>query len=151
MSATTVEKPIEILMVEDNAGDVDLAREAMENGKIRNTLSVVSDGVEAMAFLHRTGKYAKSPRPDLILLDLNLPKKDGREVLAEIKSDDDLKRIPVVILTTSQAEVDILSSYNLHANCYITKPIDLPQFLRVVKAIEDFWLTIVRLPPKETK
>jgi CheY-like chemotaxis protein len=108
---------------------------------------VVGDGEEAMAFLRRTGKHTGAPRPDLILLDLNLPKKDGREVLAEIKADEDLKRIPVVILTTSQAEEDILRSYNLHANCYIMKPIDLHQFIRVVKAIEDFWLTIVRLPP----
>ena len=147
MSATTFGKPVEILLVEDNPGDVDLTMEALENSKIRNTVSVAGDGEEAMAFLRRTGKHAGAPRPDLILLDLNLPKKDGREVLAEIKSDDELKRIPVVIITTSQAEEDILRSYNLHANCYITKPIDLHQFLHVVKAIEDFWLTIVRLPP----
>jgi len=141
-------KSIEILLVEDNPGDVDLAREALANNKVRNNLSVVGDGEAALACLRRQGKYANAPRPDLILLDLNLPKKDGREVLAEIKADDDLKRIPVVILTTSQAEEDILKSYNLHANCYITKPIDLIQFLKVVQAIEDFWLTIVRLPPK---
>ena len=147
MSASTFGKPVEILLVEDNPGDVDLTMEALENSKIRNTVSVAGDGEEAMAFLRRTGKHAGAPRPDLILLDLNLPKKDGREVLAEIKSDDELKRIPVVIITTSQAEEDILSSYNLHANCYITKPIDLHQFIHVVKAIEDFWLTIVRLPP----
>ncbi len=147
MSATTFGKPVEILLVEDNPGDVDLTMEALENSKIRNTVSVAGDGEEAMAFLRRTGKHAGAPRPDLILLDLNLPKKDGREVLAEIKSDDELKRIPVVIITTSQAEEDILRSYNLHANCYITKPIDLHQFIHVVKAIEDFWLTIVRLPP----
>ena len=147
MSATTFGKPVEILLVEDNPGDVDLTMEALENSKIRNTVSVAGDGEEAMAFLRRTGKHTAAPRPDLILLDLNLPKKDGREVLAEIKADEDLKRIPVVILTTSQAEEDILRSYNLHANCYITKPIDLHQFLHVVKAIEDFWLTIVRLPP----
>jgi len=143
--------PIEILLVEDNPGDADLAREALENSKIRNTLSVVGDGEEALAFLHRRGKYAAAPRPDLILLDLNLPRKSGREVLAEIKSDDYLKRIPVVVLTVSKDEEDILASYNLHANCFITKPIDLHQFLRVVRAIEDFWLTIVKLPPNGAK
>ena len=151
MSATTFGKPVDILLVEDTPGDVDLTREALENSKIRNTLNVAVDGEEAMAFLRGTGKHAGAPRPDLILLDLNLPKKDGREVLAEIKADEDLKRIPVVILTTSQAEEDIFRSYNLHANCYITKPIDLHQFIRVVKAIEDFWLTIVSLPPKGVK
>jgi chemotaxis family two-component system response regulator Rcp1 len=134
--------------VEDNPGDADLAREALEGSKIRNMLSVVCDGEMAMAYLRQSGKFAEASRPDLILLDLNLPRKDGREVLAEIKADDDLKRIPVVILTTSKEEEDILKSYNLHANCYITKPIDLHQFLRVVKSIEDFWLTIVTLPPK---
>jgi chemotaxis family two-component system response regulator Rcp1 len=149
MSAESYLKPIEILLVEDNPGDADLAREALESTKIRNTLSVVSDGEEAMAFLCHTGKHAGASRPDLILLDLNLPKKDGREVLAEIKSNDDFKRIPVVILTTSKAEEDILKTYNLHANCYITKPIDLNQFISVVKAVEDFWLTIVKLPPRE--
>ncbi len=143
--------PIEILLVEDNPGDVDLAREALENSKIRNTLSVVGDGVEAHGLSSSQGKYAAAPRPDLILLDLNLPKKNGREVLAEIKSDEDLKRIPVVILTASKDEEDILKSYNLHANCYITKPIDLHQFVRVVRAIEDFWLTIVKLPPNGAK
>ena len=147
MGAKTFGKPVEILLVEDNPGDVELTLEALENSKIRNTLHVVSDGEEAMAFLKGTGKHAGSSRPDLILLDLNLPRKDGREVLAEIKADEDLKRIPVVILTTSQAEEDIIRSYNLHANCYITKPIDLHQFIRVIKAIEDFWLTIVMLPP----
>jgi two-component system, chemotaxis family, response regulator Rcp1 len=141
-------QPIEILLVEDNPGDVELAREALETGKVRNTLHVVSDGEAAMAFLRRTGKYAGVPRPDLILLDLNLPRKDGREVLAEIKSDPDLKRIPVVVLTTSKAEEDILKSYNLHANCFVTKPIELNQFIKVVQAIEDFWLAIVKLPPK---
>jgi two-component system response regulator len=140
-------RPIEILLVEDNPGDADLAREALEGSKLHNALHVVGDGVEAMDFLWRKGKRADAPRPDLILLDLNLPRKDGREVLAEIKSDADLKRIPVVILTTSKDEEDILKSYNLHANCYITKPIDLSQFLKVVKSIEDFWLTIVKLPP----
>jgi chemotaxis family two-component system response regulator Rcp1 len=141
-------KPIEILLIEDSPGDVDLAREALEDTKIRNTLHVVSDGEEAMAFLHHRGKYADAPRPGLILLDLNLPRKDGREVLKEIKSNDNLKRIPVVILTISSEEEDVLRSYNLHANCYITKPIDLQQFLKVVKSIEEFWLTIVRLPNK---
>ena len=140
-------RPIEILLVEDNPGDADLAREALENGKLLNNLYVVEDGEKAMAFLKNEGQYAALPRPDLVLLDLNLPRKDGREVLAEIKADDDLKRIPVVILTTSAAEEDILRSYNLHANCYVTKPIDLNQFLKVVKSIEDFWLSIVALPP----
>ena len=143
-------KIIEILLVEDNPGDVDLAREALQNGKVRNTLHVVGDGELAMDFLRRQGPYAGVPRPDLILLDLNMPKKDGREVLAEVKADPDLKRIPVVILTTSRAEEDILKTYNLHANCFITKPIDLHQFIKVVQAIENFWFTIVKLPPKET-
>jgi two-component system, chemotaxis family, response regulator Rcp1 len=140
-------KPIEILLVEDNPGDADLAREALETSKLHNHLHVVDDGEKVMAFLRRQDPYAHAVRPDLILLDLNLPKKDGREVLAEIKSDDSLKRIPVVILTTSSAEEDILKSYNLHANCYITKPIDLSQFLHVVRSIENFWLSIVVLPP----
>jgi CheY-like chemotaxis protein len=148
MSATLFGKPVEILLVEDNPGDVDLTQEALENSKIRNTLSVAVDGEEAMDFLRRRGKFEAAPRPDLILLDLNMPKKDGREVLAEIKADDDLRRIPVVIMTSSDEEKDVFESYNLHANCYITKPIDLHQFLHVVKAIEDFWLTIVSLPPK---
>ena len=139
-------KPIVILLVEDSVGDVDLTREALGGYKIKNELNVVGDGEEAMAYLHKTGKYVKAPRPDIILLDLNLPKKDGREVLAEIKADDDLKRIPVVILTTSQAEEDILKSYDLNCNCYITKPIDLHRFMNVIKAIEHFWLTIVSLP-----
>lgn len=139
--------PVEILLVEDNPGDADLAREAMEDSKIRNNLHVVCDGEEAMAFVRRSGRYEEAPRPDLILLDLNLPRKSGREVLAEIKADEDLKRIPVVILTASKDEEDILRSYSLHANCYITKPIDLHQFVRVVRAIEDFWLAIVKLPP----
>jgi two-component system, chemotaxis family, response regulator Rcp1 len=139
-------KPIDILLVEDSDGDARLAFEAMKDSKIRNTLHRVADGEEAMDFLHRKGRHANAPRPDLILLDLNLPKKDGREVLAEVKVDDDLKRIPIVILTVSKDEVDILKSYNLHANCYITKPIDLEQFMKVVKSIEDFWLTIVKLP-----
>lgn len=137
---------IDILLVEDNAGDARLAREAMRDSRIRNVLHHVTDGEEALAFLRRRGAHAGAPRPDLVLLDLNLPKKDGREVLAEIKADDDLKRIPVVILTASSADEDILKAYNLHANCYITKPIDLGQFLKVVRSIEDFWLSIVKLP-----
>jgi CheY-like chemotaxis protein len=151
MAETRVGKPIVILLVEDNPGDVDLARAAMEDSKVRNILHAVGDGEEAMLFLRRKGKYTEAPRPDLVLLDLNLPKKDGREVLAEIKSDPDLMRIPVVILTISKDEEDILRSYNLHANCFITKPIDLNQFVKVVKAIEDFWLTIVKLPPNGSK
>ena len=144
-------RPIDILLVEDNPGDIDLAREALELNKLYNSLYVVQDGVAAMDFLRKTGKYNKSPRPDLIILDLNLPKKDGRQVLAEIKEDEDLKRIPVVVLTSSQAEEDILKTYNLHANCYITKPIDFHQFLHVVQSIEDFWLSIVVLPNGEKK
>jgi two-component system, chemotaxis family, response regulator Rcp1 len=140
-------KPIQILLVEDNPGDVRLAVEALRDAKVRNQLHVVQDGVEAMSLLRREGQYAGIPRPDLILLDLNLPRKDGREVLAEIKYDTDLKRIPVVILTSSAAEQDILQAYNLYANCYITKPLDLEQFLRVIRSIEDFWLAVVNLPP----
>jgi CheY-like chemotaxis protein len=143
-------KPIEILLVEDNPGDVRLTMEALKEGKVRNNLNVVTDGVEALAFLRRHGKYGDAPQPDLILLDLNLPKKDGREVLGEIKLDEALKRIPVVVLTTSRAEEDILRSYNLHANCYITKPVDLERFFTVVKSIEDFWLTVVKLPTDRT-
>jgi two-component system, chemotaxis family, response regulator Rcp1 len=137
---------IEILLVEDNPGDVRLTREALKDGKIINNLHVAQDGVEALAFLRREGKYHNAVRPELILLDLNLPKKDGREVLAEIKADMALKRIPVVILTSSTAEQDIVKSYNLHANCYVTKPVDLDQFINVVKCIEHFWLTVVKLP-----
>jgi CheY-like chemotaxis protein len=139
-------KVVDILLVEDNEGDARLAMEAMRDSKIRNNMHHISDGEEAIAFLRKEGKYSKVPRPDLILLDLNLPKKDGRQVLAEIKNDDELKRIPVVILTVSSAEEDILKTYNLHANCYITKPIDLSQFMKVVRSVEDFWLTIVKLP-----
>jgi chemotaxis family two-component system response regulator Rcp1 len=139
-------RPIEILLVEDNPGDIDLTREALGMGKLHNSLHVVQDGVAAMDYLRKAGKYAASPRPDLIILDLNLPKKDGRQVLAEIKIDEDLKRIPVIILTTSKAEEDILKTYNLHANCFITKPIGLDQFLHVVRSIEAFWLSIVVLP-----
>jgi CheY-like chemotaxis protein len=137
---------IEILLVEDNPGDARLAKEALKDAKVRNNLHWVEDGVEAIAFLRREGKYADAPRTDVILLDLNLPKKDGREVLAEVKEDGDLRRIPVVILTVSDAEEDIIKTYNLHANCYIRKPLDLDRFIEVVKAIEEFWLTIVRLP-----
>ena len=139
-------RPIEILLVEDNPGDARLTREALRDGTVQNNLSVVDDGVEALAFLRREGAYQESPRPDLILLDLNLPRKDGRQVLAEIKADPDLKMIPVVILTTSTAEEDVLNSYDLHANAYVKKPVDLSQFLRVVEAIEEFWLTLVTFP-----
>ena len=142
-------KPIIILLVEDNPGDAELAREALDYDKMNNELHVVDDGEKAMEFLHREGSYADAPRPDLILLDLNLPKKDGRQVLAEIKSDNNLKRIPVVILTTSKSEADVIKTYDLHANCYITKPIDLNQFLHVVRSIEEFWMSIVVLPPRE--
>ncbi len=143
---TAVGRPAEVLLVEDSPGDVRLTREALKEGKVRNNLSVVSDGVEAMAFLRREGRYADAPRPDIVLLDLNMPRKDGREVLAEMKSDEQLKRIPVVVLTTSEAEQDILRTYDLHANCYLTKPVDLEQFISIVKSVEDFWLTIVQLP-----
>jgi chemotaxis family two-component system response regulator Rcp1 len=138
--------PIEILLVEDSPGDVLLTREALRDAKIRLNLQVAADGEEAMALLRREGKYAAAPRPDLVLLDLNLPKKDGREVLQEIKADANLAIIPVVILTTSASEVDILRSYQLHANCFVTKPVDLEQFLIVVKSIDNFWLTVVKLP-----
>ena len=141
-------RPIEILMVEDNPGDVRLTVEALKEGKVRNNFHTAEDGEEALAYLRQEGRYAGAPRPDLVLLDLNLPKKSGREVLAEIKEDPDLRRIPVVILTVSQAEQDIVKSYNLHANCYISKPVDLEQFLEVVKSIENFWLTVVKLPPR---
>jgi two-component system, chemotaxis family, response regulator Rcp1 len=140
--------PIDILLVEDSPSDIDLTREALEDARVRNNLSVVTDGVEALAFVRREGKYVDAPHPDLILLDLNLPKKDGREVLAEIKSDPNLRRIPVVVLTTSEAEQDIVESYNLHANCYVRKPVDLDAFLEVVRSIDTFWLAIVKLPPE---
>ena len=139
--------PVEILLVEDNPGDERLTREALKEGKVYNNLHWVKDGVEAMEFLYRRGKYRDAPRPDIILLDLNLPKKDGREVLQEIKADDALKRIPVVVLTTSKAEEDVLKTYNLHANCYVTKPVDLEKFIVVVRSIDIFWLTVVTLPP----
>jgi len=142
-------RPVEILLVEDNPGDVDLAREGFEDGKIRNNLHVVGDGEQAMAFLRREGLYAELPRPDLILLDLNLPRMDGREVLAAIKGDEELKSIPVVVLTSSQDEADVLASYQLQANCYVSKPINFGEFVKVVKAIENFWFSIVTLPPGE--
>ncbi|RLC93534.1 MAG: hypothetical protein DRI39_02595, partial [Chloroflexi bacterium] len=139
-------KPVEVLLVEDNPGDVRLTKEALKDGKVCNNLHVVEDGVEALAYLRREGKYQDAPRPDLILLDLNLPRKDGRDVLAEVKNDQRLKRIPVVVLTTSKAEEDVLKAYDLHVNCYITKPVDLDQFMNLVRAIEDFWLAMVKLP-----
>jgi len=139
-------KPIDILLVEDNAGDARLTLEALKEFKVSNQVNIVRDGVEALAYLRCQGEFAGASRPDIILLDLNLPRMDGRQVLAEIKDDPDLKRIPVVVLTTSQAEQDILRAYDLHANCFITKPADLEQFLAVVRSIEDFWLTIVKLP-----
>lgn len=139
---------IEILLVEDNPGDIRLTQEALKTGHLANNLRVVRDGVEALAFLRRRGRHADAPRPDIILLDLNLPRKDGREVLEEIKEDDDLKRIPVVVLTTSDDETDIVTSYNLHANCYITKPVDMNRFVDIVKTIESFWFRIVKLPTR---
>ncbi|MCA9971271.1 MAG: response regulator [Anaerolineales bacterium] len=138
-----------ILLVEDNPGDVRLTQEALKEGKVLNELHVAKDGVEALDFLFRRGAHADAPRPDVILLDLNLPKMNGHEVLAEIKADPRLKPIPVVILTTSSAEDDIVRTYNLHANCYITKPVDLEQFITVVQSVEDFWFTIVKLPPDQ--
>ena len=141
-------KLIEILLVEDNPGDVRLTLEAFREGKVRNKINVVNDGIDALAYLRKEGKYADVSRPDVILLDLNLPRKDGREVLEEIKKDPNLSRIPVVILTTSQAEQDVLQTYNLHANCYITKPVDLEQFTTVVKSIDTFWFNVVKLPPE---
>lgn len=140
--------PIEILLVEDNPGDVRLTKEALKEDKIINNLHLAKDGIEAISFLRREGEYANAVRPDLILLDLNLPKKDGREVLTEIKKDEGLRRIPVVVLTTSRAEEDIIRTYDCHANCYITKPVDFEQFINVIKSIEDFWLSVVKLPHK---
>ena len=139
--------PVEILLVEDNPGDVRLTREALREGKVYNNLHWAKDGVEALEFLRREGRHADAPRPDIILLDLNLPKKDGREVLSAIKNDERFKQIPVVVLTTSEAEEDVLRSYELHANCYITKPVDLDKFIMVVQSIDRFWLTVVTLPP----
>jgi two-component system, chemotaxis family, response regulator Rcp1 len=147
MNHSELGRPIEILLVEDNPGDAELTAEALRHGKVYNQMHVVEDGEAALAFLRRQEQYASVPRPDVILLDLNLPRKDGREVLAEIKADEELKQIPVIILTTSEAEEDILRAYNLAVNCYITKPVDLDQFIKVVKAIEDFWFTVVKLPP----
>ena len=141
-------QPIEILLVEDNPGDARLTIEAMREAKVRNRIHVVEDGVEAMEFLRRQGRFGDAPRPDLILLDLNLPRKDGREVLAEVKADPDLKRIPIVVLTTSRAEEDVLRAYNLHANCYVTKPVDLEQFMKIVSQIDEFWVKVVTLPRK---
>jgi two-component system, chemotaxis family, response regulator Rcp1 len=139
-------EPVEILLVEDNLGDIRLTELAFNDTKLKNNLNIVRDGVEAMAYLRRQGEFSKAARPDIILLDLNLPRKDGREVLEEIKSDENLRRIPVVVLTTSDDEKDILTSYNLHANCYITKPVDLMRFIQIVKSIEGFWFQIVKLP-----
>jgi len=142
-------KPIEILLVEDSPSDAALTREALEAGKITNNLNHVVNGVAAMEYLRRQGKFAKAPRPDLIMLDLNLPRKDGREVLEELKNDPSLKIIPVIVLTTSRSDQDILRSYELNANCYITKPVDFQHFIEVVKSIENFWLSVVTLPPKD--
>jgi len=139
-------KPIEILLVEDNPGDVRLTMEALKEGKLRNNMNVVGDGEVALSYLRREAGYEDAVRPDLVLLDLNLPRKDGREVLADMKADPNLRRIPVVVLTTSEAEEDILKTYNLHANCYITKPVDLDQFINVVRSIESFWFSVVTLP-----
>ena len=142
-------RPVDILLVEDNPGDVRLTKEALKDAKVLNEIYVAKDGIEAMKFLHREGQFSKVPLPDLILLDLNLPKKDGREVLAEVKQDQTLKHIPVVVLTTSKADEDIVKTYNLHANAYITKPVDLNRFVEIMHALEEFWFTIVKLPPKE--
>ncbi len=139
-------KPMSILLVEDNPADARLTVEAFKEGKVSNKLTIVEDGVEAIAYLRQEGGYAAAPRPDIILLDLNLPRKDGREVLAEIKADPDLRRIPAIILTTSRDEQDIIATYNLNANCYITKPVDLDEFMKAIRSIENFWLTIVKLP-----
>ena len=149
MNDATLSSSIQILMVEDNPDDVELTTEALHDAKICHQLHVVSDGADALSFLRKEGPYANAPRPDLILLDLNLPRKDGRQVLAEIKADERLRLIPVVVLTTSQADEDILRAYRLNANCYVTKPVDFDQFMKVVKAINEFWLTVVRLPPEE--
>ena len=146
MAGRGLERPIEILHVEDSPDDVELTQEGLREGRVRHHLTSVPDGVEALAFLRKQGKYADAPEPDIILLDLNMPRKDGREVLAEIKTDDKLKHIPVVVLTTSQAEQDIMKSYQLHANCYITKPVDLDEFFSVIDSLELFWLTVAKLP-----
>lgn len=141
-------RPIEILLVEDNPGDVRLTQEVLKEGRVLNNMCVVYDGEEALQFLRREGRYQRASRPDLILLDLNLPKKDGREVLKEIKKDSELRKIPVVVLTTSRADTDVCRAYRLNCNCYVTKPVDLEQFIQVVKSIEDFWFTAVTLPPR---
>ena len=148
MNESDIIKPVEIFLVEDSQGDIDLIREVLEESKLKNTLTVAVDGEEALNYLKKKGKYANATRPDLVILDLNLPRKDGREVLDDMKSSPDLKSIPVVIMTTSREEEDVIKMYNLHANCYITKPIDFLQFIKVVRSIEDFWFTIVRLPSK---
>jgi two-component system, chemotaxis family, response regulator Rcp1 len=147
MSSQAFSRPVEILLVEDNPGDVRLTKEALKEGKVRNNLFVVEDGVKALSYLRREPPYTEATRPDLVLLDLNLPRKSGREVLEELKQDPQLRNIPVVVLTSSQAEQDIVRAYDLHANCYVTKPVDLDQFITVVKSIEDFWFSIVKLPP----
>jgi len=139
-------RPIEVLLVEDDEGDVVMTREALEEGKVLNRLHVAADGVEAIEYLRREGEHAEAPRPDLILLDLNLPRRDGRQVLAEVKGDEDLRRIPVVVLTTSEAEEDILRSYDLHANAYVTKPVDFERFVQVIQQIDEFFISVVRLP-----
>jgi CheY-like chemotaxis protein len=143
--------PIEVLLVEDDPGDVLMTREAFEEHKVRNNLTVVSDGEDALAFVRREGQYRNAPRPDLILLDLNLPRRDGREVLAELKADPELREIPVVVLTTSAADADILASYRLHANAYVTKPVDFERFISVVKQIDEFFVSLVKLPPRRTR
>jgi CheY-like chemotaxis protein len=142
-------RAVRILLVEDNPADVRLTREALKHAKVRNEISVAQDGEEALEFLRREGRHAQAKRPDVVLLDLNLPRKGGLEVLREVKEDAELRRIPIVIITSSKAEQDIVKSYNLHANCYVTKPVDLEQFLEVVRSVEDFWLSIVRLPPSD--
>lgn len=139
---------IDILLVDDDEGDILLAKRALQNGKIFNTMHVAKDGVEAMNYLKQQGEFADAPRPDLVLLDLNMPRKDGREVLADIKRDPDLRSIPVVVLTTSDSDQDIVNMYDLHANCYVTKPVDLEQFTKIVKEIKDFWFSVVKLPPQ---
>lgn len=148
MLKDTLSTPIEILLVEDNPGDIRLTQEVLNEGKVHNSLSIVENGVQAISFLRKENEYLDAPTPDLILLDLNLPKKDGREVLLDIKNDPELKKIPVVVLTTSQSEEDILKVYDLNANCYISKPVDFGEFIDVVKSIEDFWLSIVKLPTR---
>jgi len=148
VSLRTAPETFDILLVEDNPGDARLAQEALKEGRMSSRLKVVVDGVEAMTYLRREGSFNDAPRPNLVLLDLNLPRKDGRQVLAEMKADPELRRIPVVVLTTSQAEQDILRSYDLHANCYITKPVDLDRFISVVRSIEEYWCSVVNLPPR---